>query len=99
MRTWRLSAVKSNVAKLIIHKFSVDAIPSDSGLVDGVRILSDPDAMKRGMEVARRWAIEAIDVVKTAPDNPWGDDDEAIAGEILRRIEEARQKRWTSMTG
>jgi hypothetical protein len=41
---------------------------------------------------------QAIAVVKTAPDNPFGDD-EAIAGEILRRVDEKKQATRTTPRG
>jgi hypothetical protein len=40
---------------------------------------------------ATAWVEQALTAVKTAPDNPHGDTDEAIAEEILRGIE-ARQR-------
>jgi hypothetical protein len=39
---------------------------------------------------ATAWVEQALAAVKSARDNPYGDDDEAIAGEILRQVE-ARQ--------
>lgn len=36
---------------------------------------------------------EALRIFKTAPDNPFGDDDEAIAGELLQKIEERQATR------
>ena len=79
-----------NVKKLIIHKMSVDAVPLGGGLQDAIEYLASnlADSGRQAAELVKR----AIAVVKTAPDNPYGDDDEAIAGELLRRIEE-RQKR------
>jgi hypothetical protein len=36
---------------------------------------------------ATRWAQDEIVKAKTAPDNPFGDDDEAIAAALLARIQ------------
>jgi hypothetical protein len=36
---------------------------------------------------AEAWVEQALAAVKAAPGNPYGNDDEAIAGEILSQIE------------
>jgi hypothetical protein len=41
--------------------------------------------------VADRGVVLARPLVKAAPDNPYGDDDEAIAGAILAGIEERKR--------
>lgn len=79
-----------NFKKLVCHKMSVDAIPPNGGLMDGIRFLQGDIA--GAAREAQAWVRKAIDAVKAAPNNPYGDDDEVIAGEILRQIEE-RQKR------
>ena len=43
---------------------------------------------------ATAWVEEVIAVVKTAPDSPYGEDDELIAGEILRQLE-VKQRQYT----
>lgn len=81
-----------NVRKLICHKFSIDAIPSNGGVADGIRVLTSPGKLQAGIRAATEWVNTAIALVKQAPDNPFGDDDEAIAGEILRQIEERKKR-------
>jgi hypothetical protein len=71
---------------------AADAIPKGGGFADGMRFLTSPDLPARGRD-AVEWVFAAIDAVKSAPDNPYGDDDEAVAGEILRRIEEKRSRK------
>lgn len=75
------------VKRLIIHKMSHDAIPDGGGIADGLKFLSDKTAISNGAKAAKEWVEEAIRAVKSAPNNRFGDDDEAIAGEILRQIE------------
>jgi len=82
-----------NVKKLITHKMSRDAIPDGGGFADGLSFLSNPERMAKAARAATEWVEHAIAIVKTAPDNPYGDDDEAIAGEILRQIDERKAKR------
>lgn len=81
-----------NVKKLIIRKMSVDAIPSNGGLADGLKFLSSAESIRNGCRDATQWVADAIAAVKAAPNNHFGDDDEAIAGEILRQIEERNRR-------
>jgi hypothetical protein len=73
-----------NVKSLVIRKMSYGAIPDGGGLMDGIKFLRGD--LTKSARKAQEWVDEAIATVKTAPDNPFGDD-EAIAGEILRQIE------------
>lgn len=86
----------SNVQKLVVEKASLDAIPPGGGITDGIAFLSDKNRLINGIKAAETWAKEAIALVKAAPGNPWGDDDEAIADEILRKLEEKRKSRTCS---
>ena len=43
---------------------------------------------KKVLDAAEAKAIQAIEIIKTAPDNPFGSDDELIAGELLKKIAE-----------
>lgn len=76
-----------NARRLMLHKASRDAIPSGGGMADGIAFLMDTEKMKASFQAATEWTFAAIDVMKTAPDNPYGDDDEAIAGAYLAEIE------------
>lgn len=80
-----------NVKKLIIWKMSRDAIPPGGGFVDGIRFLSNPKEIVKIAKAAEEWVKTAILAVKQARDNSYGNDDEAIAGEIIRRIELRRK--------
>lgn len=75
--------------KLIFHKVTRDAIPPGGGIAAGTTFLSDVAGMKASFRAAFAWADDAIAAVKAAPDNPYGDDDEAIAAAILDRLEDA----------
>lgn len=75
-----------NVKRLIAHKMAADAIPAGSGMAAGLRFLSSAESIRNGCRAATAWVQDAIAAVKAAPDNPHGNDDEAIAAEILRRI-------------
>ena len=81
-----------NIRELIAHKMSVDAFPAGGGFGSAVDYLISPDLGKRAAAAAE-WVKQAIQAVKSAPDNPYGDDDDAIAGGILKRIEERIEER------
>jgi hypothetical protein len=78
-----------NVRRLIAHKMSLDAIPPGGGFADAVDFLLLGRLSQSG-KTATEWVNQAIRAVKSAPDNPYGDDDETIAGAILARIEEKK---------
>ena len=82
-----------SVQRLVIRKMSHDAIPDGGGLQDGIAFLLNQDAMNEGYRRASKWVQEAIDAVKSAPDNPYGDNDEAIAEAILAKLDEKRRPR------
>lgn len=77
----------SNVTKLAIHIASNKAIPSGGGFADGVKWLLDPERRKADMKEAFDTATKFIAAIKDTPDNPYGDDDESIAGAILKELE------------
>lgn len=79
-----------NVKKLIAHKMAMDAIPPGGGFADGANFLLSGNLGESGRNAAE-WVKQAIHAVKAAPDNPYGDDEEVIAAEILRRIKERQQ--------
>lgn len=75
-----------NVKKLMIHWASALMVPPGGGIGDAIEHLINPALLKAGMREALNKTMTASNAVKAAPDNVYGDDDEAIAGDILRRI-------------
>ena len=80
----------SNISKLIVTKMAHDAIPNNGGLKDAVKFLSNRDIMLATAKNAKAFVQNAIAAIKAAPDNPYGNDDEAIAGAILAEIAKKR---------
>ena len=80
-----------NVRELLILKISRDAIPDGGGLADGIEFFANAEKRKEIMSGAIEFVKAAICAVREAPNpNPFRDaDDEAIAGELVRR---AKQK-------
>lgn len=82
-----------NVKRLIAEKMATDAIPPNGGLADALSFLSSKESIASGARKATDFVRLAILAVRNAAEpNPWKNrDDEAIAGELLRRID-ARRK-------
>lgn len=85
-----LSQMGPNVRRLLAHKMSLDAIPAGGGFADGIEFFLNREKRQRIMADAENWVTGAILAVRGAAEpNPWREaDNEAIAGEILRQIEE-----------
>jgi len=83
-----------NVNRLIATRMSVIAIPDGTKDTrnDVIKFLSSATAISRAAREASAWVNQAIEAVRMAADpNPWrNSDDEAIAGEILRLIDERK---------
>ena len=82
----------ANVTKFITKFIAREAIPSGGGVASAVEFFKNPERRKQVLEAAETKAIQAIAIIKTTPDNPYGNDDELIAGELLKKIEEAENE-------
>lgn len=76
-----------NVTILITQFIAREAVPPGGGLASALEFLSNPKRRKQVLESAEVKAIQAIQLIKSAPDNPFGDDDERIASELLSQIQ------------
>lgn len=83
----------SNMKRLAIHKMALDAVPPGGGFGDALRFLSSSAGIASAARAADQWARDAVAAIRNAEDpNPWRDiDDEDIAGEILRQIEDRKR--------
>ena len=75
-----------NVKRLICCKMARSMVPPGAGFAEGLRELTLPGNIGKRAREATAWVEKAIALLKTTPDNPHGDDDEAIAGAILEAI-------------
>ena len=82
-----------NVRKLIAHQMAVIAIPpgSGAGTREALDMLTDPKKLGATWKEARAWVEGALAAIKAAPDNTFGNDDEVIAHELLKRINAAKK--------
>ena len=88
----RKRTIGPNAKKLIFHKMSLDAIPSGGGIMDGIAFLKSPERIRDGMAAATKWVFDSIDAIRSARGGDAMGDDEAIAGEILRQIDERKKQ-------
>ena len=80
-----------NVTKLILQFVACEAIPTGEEVFGSVMtFFRDADKRKQILNKAETDALSAIKLIKSAPDNPFGDNDEAIAGILLQKIEERK---------
>lgn len=77
-----------NVTKLITKFIAREAVPPGGGLASALEFFSNPEQRKQVLDSAEAKAIQAIQAIKSAPDNPFGNDDERIASELLAKIQE-----------
>lgn len=72
----------------MISKFIArEAIPPGAdGMASALEFFRNSERRKKILDAAETKAIQLIGAIKTAPDNPFGDDDELIAGELLKAL-------------
>lgn len=75
-----------NEKKLIAKRAAKIMIPDGGDVLDGFDALTGGD-LARITKEACEWVSEAIEAVKAAPDNPYGDDNEAIAEAVLEMFD------------
>jgi hypothetical protein len=79
-----------NLKKLMVHFMAVDAIPAGGGLQAAVDLIMSPNGLRDSAMRSLAQALAAVDAMRAAPDNPYGDDEEVIAGEFVKQIEERK---------
>lgn len=81
-----------NFMKLAFHRATVLAVPD--GVKDpytaGLEFFINQDKFKSVMKESFEFAEAAIELVKQSRDNPYGNDEEVIAGVILEQIEQRK---------
>lgn len=76
-----------NKKRLIALFSSRLAVPPGGGLAAALEVLMNPERLKETTLQAVQMADDAIAAMKAAPDNPYGDDEETIAGAIVAEVE------------
>ena len=83
-----MSKYGPNVTKLITKFIAREAVPPGGGLASALDFFANAEQRKKVLDAAEAKAIQAIQLIKSAPDNQFGEDDEKIASEILFQIQE-----------
>lgn len=80
-----------NVKRLFSLTFARMAVPLGSGVAGAMKVIESgkmPSISRQAMH-----KVEAmLSSVKAATDNPYGNDDEVIAAELLKRLDDAKEK-------
>ena len=76
-----------NAKRLLMLFMAREAIPPGGSVVDGFHFFTDAEHRKQ--VTGRAWSNfnDAVRAIRAAPDNPYGDDEEAICSAILDRID------------
>lgn len=83
--------VGPSVRRLIAERMAQN-ITILGGLDGALKTLASRSRLAASAREAELWVDKAIRAVKSAPDNPYGDDDEAIASKILESLNERRSR-------
>jgi len=78
-----VAEIQSAVMRLEIRRTSQLLMEGASSPIEGALRIADKDRFRSVAAEAKAWVRQAIEQVKAAPDNPWGDNDEAIAQGLL----------------
>lgn len=76
-----------NAKRLLMLFMAKEVIPPGGDIVDGFHFFMNAEHRKQVTDRAWSNFNDAIHAVRMAPDNPYGDDDEAISAAILSRID------------
>lgn len=85
-----------NVSKLILRFVAVEAVPAgvgrDTGFSNVIEFIRTPEYRKKILDAAEAKAMASLQAIKSAPDNPYGQDDEKIAEALLQTIVKRESK-------
>lgn len=74
-----------NMRKFIAMKMARDLVPPGGGIGTAISALVDPVRRHAGIADAVEWCEHTIAIMKTLAGNPFGDDDESIAAEVVKQ--------------
>lgn len=80
-----------NAKRLLSRFIARVAVPPGGGMESSLRFFADTEHRHRVLEVAMETLDASIALIRQAPDNPYGDDEEAIAAAILDKLEAVRE--------
>lgn len=87
-----------NMSRLIVHKISVDAVPSGGGVQSAIEFIMNGRLEKSAKE-ASVWALRAVEAVLAAPDYTGEKTEEGVAGMILQKLDERLNRQKKQLRG
>lgn len=75
-----------NVKRLLPHFMARVAVPPGGGMAAAIKSMSSTEQLTQTLRRGMALLEQALQEVKNAPDNPYGDDDEAIAAKFLELL-------------
>lgn len=82
-----------NAKKLLSRFIAREAVPPGGGLQDSLQFFTNAEHRHRVLEVAMEKLDASIALIRQAPDNPYGEDEDAIAAGILEELEKFEARR------
>ena len=82
-------AMGPNYRNLVAVRGQIVVAPRGRNIVDAIGMIANRKPLYTITREAMEWVRDAIANIKAAPDNPCGDNEEAICGEILNQLVEA----------
>lgn len=82
-----------NARRLLSRFIAAEAIPPNTGIRYGLKFFQGQEHRKGVVERATINFDTAIQAVRLAPDNPYGEDEDAIAAGILKELEKFEARR------
>jgi hypothetical protein len=79
-----------NMKRLMAYAAAKESISPGGGMADALQAIATPGRLVEITRNALAFADAAVAVMRTAPDNPYGEDEEAIAGAILAELDKRR---------
>ena len=76
-----------NMQRLLALFTSRVAVPNGGGFADAIAVLTNPERFREVNRKGLELADQAVAAMRAAPDNPYGNDEEAIAAGILAEVE------------
>ena len=82
-----------NMKTLLTRVVARNAIPPGGGMADAIDSIITPGKLSKISKKSLDWIDQAIQAIRSAPDNTYGDDEETVAGAILAQLEEVTKSR------
>lgn len=81
-----------NVQRLIVHYMTTIMVPAGGGISAAISALSSREKITSAVQLATKFANDAITLVRLSSENPHRDD-EAIAGAIMEAVDKRLRER------